>query len=38
MAAVCGLTLLNDEELNPLNHYLWLGELILDALDKGCKR
>ncbi len=38
-AAACGLTLLREEERNPLlTTTKGLGELILDAVDKGCRR
>lgn len=38
-AAACGLTLLEPEERNPLvTSSKGLGELILDAIGRGCKR
>lgn len=38
-AAACGLTLLTEEERNPLiTNTKGLGELILASIDKGCRR
>ncbi|MFA9398234.1 MAG: glycerate kinase [Clostridiaceae bacterium] len=39
MASASGLPLLNDEEKNPMNTTTYgTGELIKDALDKGCRK
>lgn len=39
VAAACGLTLLKEEERNPLKTSTrGVGELILDAIDRGCHR
>ena len=39
MAAAAGITLINDNERNPLNTTTFgVGELILDALKKGCRK
>ena len=39
IAQACGLTLLSKEELNPLTTTSFgVGEIIVDALKKGCKR
>ncbi len=39
VAAACGLTLLSDEERNPLESSTYgLGEMIADALKRGCRK
>ncbi|MBR5010966.1 MAG: glycerate kinase, partial [Clostridia bacterium] len=39
MAAAAGITLINDNERNPLNTTTFgVGELILDAVKKGCRK
>lgn len=39
VASACGITLVKKEDLNPLRATTFgVGEMILDALDKGCKK
>ena len=39
MAGAAGITLVSDEERNPLNTTTYgVGEVIRDAIDKGCRR
>ena len=39
MSAAAGITLVNEEDRNPLNTTTYgVGELINDAIDKGCRR
>ncbi len=39
VAAACGLTLLSDEDRNPLEASTYgLGEMIADALSRGCRK
>ena len=39
MSAAAGITLVNEEDKNPLNTTTYgVGELINDAIDKGCRR
>ncbi len=39
MSAAAGITLINDDERNPLNTTTYgVGELILDAISKGCRK
>ena len=38
MSAAAGITLISDEERNPLNTTTYgVGQMILDAIDKGCR-
>ena len=39
MSAAAGITLINEDERNPLNTTTYgVGELILDAISKGCRK
>ncbi len=39
MSAAAGITLINDEERNPLNTTTFgVGEIIKDAIEKGCRK
>ncbi len=39
VASACGITLVKKEDLNPLKATTFgVGEMILDALDKGCRK
>lgn len=39
MSAAAGITMINDSERNPLNTTTYgVGELILDAISKGCRK
>ena len=38
MAVAAGITLVNEQERNPLNTTTYgVGEMIKDAIDKGCR-